>query len=306
MNNPQVLLPIVGHACKNISVLYARDWECAGQRAGEVPIMSRMLTRRQALMAGLSGAAAFGLAACGSSSDSTEGAGDAKTYIIATDTTFAPFEFTDESGTYIGIDIDLLAAVAADQGFAYELNPVGFDAALQNVQSGQADGVIAGMSITEERKEVFDFSEPYYDSTVCAAALASSSIASLDDLKGQKVAVKNGTQSSLWAETIAEQYGFEMTTFDDSATMYQDVVAGNTACCFEDTPVMGYAISTGNVDFKIIADCGTDSEFATPYGFAVNKGDNAELLQMFDAGLANIKSDGTYQKIVDTYVQSGE
>ena len=273
--------------------------------------MSLMLNRRQALMAGFGSVAALGLAACGGGSDAAEG--DAKTYIIATDTTFAPFEFADESGTYVGIDIEILAAVAADQGFAYELNPVGFDAALQNVQSGQADGVIAGMSITDERKEVFDFSEPYYDSTVCCAALSSSDIASLDDLKGQQVAVKNGTQSSFWAESIAEQYGFTTKTFDDSATMYQDVTAGNSAACFEDTPVMSYAISTfaasegsEGVDFKLIADCGTDSEFATPYGFAVNKGDNGELLAMFDAGLANIKDDGTYQKIVDTYVQTME
>ena len=132
----------------------------------------------------------------------------AKTYVIATDTAFAPFEYAESDGTYVGIDIELLAAIAADQGFEYELNPVGFDAALQNVQSGQADGVIAGMSITDERKEVFDFSEPYYDSTVCAAAKAGGDVKSLDDLKGKNVAVKNGTQSSLWAESIADQYGF--------------------------------------------------------------------------------------------------
>ena len=269
--------------------------------------MSMMLNRRQALSLGLGSIATLGLAACGggsSDSGSADTADGGKTYTIATDTVFAPFEFTDESGTYVGIDIELLAAVAADQGFEYELNPVGFDAALQNVQSGQADGVIAGMSITDERKKVFDFSAPYFDSTVCAAALATSPVASLDDLKDQKVAVKNGTQSALWAESLAEQYGFTTTIFDDSATMYQDVTAGNTVACFEDTPVMSYAISTGNVEFKIIADCGADSEFATPYGFAVNKGENAELLAAFDAGLANIKANGTYEKIVSTYVQS--
>ena len=67
---------------------------------------------------------------------------------------------------------------------------------------------------------------------------------------------------------------------------------------------MSYAISTGNVKLALIAEAEADSEFATPYGFAVNKGENAELLSMFDAGLANIKADGTYDKIVGTYVQS--
>ncbi|MBQ9059023.1 MAG: transporter substrate-binding domain-containing protein [Atopobiaceae bacterium] len=228
----------------------------------------------------------------------------ATTYRIATDTTFAPFEYAEADGTYVGIDIELLAAVAKDQGFEYELDPLGFDAALQAVQSGQADGVIAGMSITDKRKETFDFSEAYYDSTVCAAALATGDISSLEDLAGKNVAVKSGTMSQSWAESLADEYGFTMTTFDTSDVMYQDVIAGNSAACFEDTPVMSYAISTGNVDLKLIAEADSSSEFATPYGFAVNKGNNAELLQMFNDGLKNIKDNGTYDEIVNKYVQS--
>ena len=260
----------------------------------------------------------LGLAACQQQSGGEEKADEAaaetaavedaaaagQVYIIATDTTFAPFEYANADGTYEGIDVDLLAAVAADQGFAYELQPLGFDAALQAVQAGQADGVIAGMSITDERKQVFDFSAPYYDSTVCCAASPESGVASLEDLNGKTVAVKIGTQSEKWANSIAEQYGFTTTTFETSDIMYQDVIAGNSVACFEDTPVMSYAISTGNVNLNIIADCGADSEFATPYGFAVATGKNAELLGMFDAGLANIKASGDYDKIVAKYVQT--
>jgi len=247
------------------------------------------------------------LVACGGSDQSSDTAvsgASGAVYRIATDTTFAPFEYAEADGTYVGIDVELLEAVAADQGFEYTLDPVGFDAALQNVQSGQADGVIAGMSITDERKEVFDFSEPYYDSTVCAAAAADGTITSLDDLKGANVAVKNGTMSQAWAESLADEYGFTMTVFDTSDVMYQDVLAGNSAVCFEDTPVMSYAISTGSVALTIVAEADADSEFATPYGFAVNKGANAELLAMFDAGLADIKANGTYDEIVNKYVQS--
>lgn len=254
-------------------------------------------------------ALAVGLVACGGSStsetktDDATASSDAVVYKIATDTTFAPFEFADASGTYVGIDVELLAAIAEDQGFQYELEPLGFDAALQAVQSNQSDAVIAGMSITDARKEVFDFSEPYYDSTVCAA-VSDASITKLEDLKGKTVAVKTGTMSESWAESIKDQYGFTTVQFDTSDVMYQDVLAGNTAACFEDTPVMGYAISTGNVALTIIAEAASDSEFATPYGFAVNKGQNAELLSMFDAGLANIKANGTYDAIVDKYVKS--
>lgn len=256
------------------------------------------------------------LVACDGQADNTanQASGDAaagKTYVIATDTAFAPFEYAEADGSYVGVDIELLEAIAADQGFAYELNPVGFDAALQNVQSGQADGVIAGMSITPEREKVFDFSEAYYDSTVCCAVANGSDVDSLDDLAGQTVAVKKGTMSSDWADSLKDEYGFDVVTFDDSPTMYDDVSTGNTVACFEDTPVMSYAISqydaTGGKEgkgFNIIAEADATSEFATPYGFAVNKGANAELLSMFNDGLANIKANGSYDKIVGKYVQS--
>ena len=236
------------------------------------------LTRRNFLAGSLS-MAALALTACGGGSSnggSSDAAPEAKVYKIATDTTFAPFEYAEADGTYVGIDVELLAAIAADQGFQYELEPLGFDAALQAVQSGQSDGVIAGMSITDARREIFDFSEPYYDSTVCAA-VADATIASLDDLNGKTVAVKTGTMSEAWAESLKDQYGFTTVQFDTSDIMYQDVVAGNTAACFEDTPVMSYAIATGNVALTIIAEAASDSEFATPYGFAVNKGANPEL-----------------------------
>lgn len=262
--------------------------------------MSNNISRRAFL--GGSGLLALSLAACGGGSGSDAGgSGDGTVYKIATDTTFPPFEYAEADGSYVGIDVDILAAVAADQGFEYELEPLGFNAALQAVQSGQSDGMIAGMSITEERRETFDFSEPYFDSTVCAAALADGEISSLDDLAGLTVAVKTGTMSESWALSIQGDYGFETVQFDDSDVMYQDVLAGNSAACFEDTPIMGYAISTGNVALKLIAEVESDSEYATPYGFAVKKGENAELLAAFDAGLANIKADGTYDAIIDKY-----
>jgi polar amino acid transport system substrate-binding protein len=87
-------------------------------------------------------------------------ADDAETYVIGTDTTFAPFEFTSPDGELVGIDMDLLRAIAKDQGFEVEIRQLGFDAAVQALQANQVDAVMAGMSITEERQETFDFSEP--------------------------------------------------------------------------------------------------------------------------------------------------
>ena len=150
------------------------------------------------------------LAACGSSSNKAEsssegGSASDKTYIIATDTTFAPFEFTNDKNEFVGIDVDILAAIAKDQGFKY------------------------------------------------------------------------------------------------SATMYQDVKTGNTVACFEDQPVMAYGVSQGN-GLEIVAE--EKDNFSTPYGFAVLKGQNADLLKMFNEGLKNIKANGTYDEIVAKYTSA--
>lgn len=248
-------------------------------------------------------AMAFSFAACGGGEEKpAENAGgdaEAKTYIIATDTTFAPFEFQNDAGEYVGIDIELLAAIAEDQGFAYELQPLGFNAAVQALESGQADGVIAGMSITDERKEKFDFSEPYFDSgVVMGIAADNEEVTSYEDLAGKKVAVKIGTEGQSFADSIKDQYGFETVVFDDSSAMYQDVIGGNSVACFEDYPVMGYGISQG-VALKMV----TEKEQGSSYGFAVGKEVNTELLDMFNTGLANLKENGKYQEILDAYIQ---
>lgn len=238
------------------------------------------------------------LSGCGSSQTNANVDG-AKKYVIATDTTFAPFEFTNEKNEFVGIDVDIVAAIAEDQGFDYELSSLGFDAALLAVESGQADGVIAGMSITEERKAKFDFSEAYYDADVTMAVVEGSDVASYEDLRGKKVAVKIATNGAEFAKSIAGEYGFDVVEFKDSPTMYQDVILGNTVACFEDYPVMAFNIQQGA---KLVIPEGVNAA-GSSYGFAVKKDQNTELLKMFNDGLKNIKENGKYQEIIDTYTK---
>ncbi|GHU81669.1 hypothetical protein FACS189468_4730 [Spirochaetia bacterium] len=222
----------------------------------------------------------------------------AEAFIIATDTTFAPFEFQDAGGNYVGVDIDLLAAIARDQGIAYELKPLGFSAAVAALESSQADAVIAGMSITEERQKKYDFSTAYYDSGVVMALKADNAdIAGYGDLRGKRVAVKTGTEGATFAESIKDQYGFTLVYFDESPFMYEEVKAGNSAACFEDYPVMGYGIAQGN-GLKMV----TDMEKGSSYGFAVLKGKNQDLLKKFNTGLNNLRKNGGYQAILDKYI----
>lgn len=232
--------------------------------------------------------------------ETTEEAAD-KTWIIATDTVFKPFEYTNENNEFVGIDVDILAAIAEDQGFAYELQSLGWDAAIAAVQAGQADGLIAGATIKQERVDSgWIFSEGYYDATQTFVVGADSTIASFEDLKGKNVAVKNGTAGADFADSLKEQYGFTVTVFEDSPTMYQDVVLGNSVACVEDTPIMAVSIKEGELPLMIPE--GMESEGA-PYGFAIMDENDQELLDMFNAGLVNIKADGTYEAILDKYLK---
>lgn len=224
--------------------------------------------------------------------------GDAKVYKIVADNAFAPFEFLDEAtGDYIGVDMDLLAAIAEDQNFTYTMDNCGWDAAIASLQSGQADGMIAGMSITEDRKEDYDFSEGYYTGGQIMIVKGDSDIASYEDLAGKTVAVKTGTQSATLAESLAAEYGFQIVTYKDSPAVYAAVTGGIDAAGFEDYAVISYQIQNQNLDLKMVG----EQQNITSYGFAVKKGQNPELIEMFNAGLANIIENGTYDEILASY-----
>ena len=263
---------------------------------------------------------ALSLAACGGSSGSASSASTAdsaastseaassseaastsdKVWVIATDTVFKPFEYTDASGSFVGIDVDLLAAIAEDQGFQYELKSLGWDAAIAACQAGQADGMIAGASITEERKSSgWTFSDGYYTATQSMTVAADSDIAGFEDLSGKDVAVKIGTQGAAYAESLKDEYGFNIVSFEDSPTMYQAVLGGQCAACFEDTPIMQASIKDGGLALKVLENTANEGG---DYGFAIFNTDNQELLDLFNAGLADIKANGTYDEILAKYL----
>lgn len=227
-------------------------------------------------------------------------AASGKKWVIASDTVFKPFEYTDASGNFVGIDVDIVAAVAADQGFDYEIKSLGWDAAIAACQAGQADGMIAGASITEERKaNGWLFSDGYYTATQSMTVAADSDITGFDGLKGKDVAVKTGTQGATYAETLKDEYGFNLVYFEDSPTMYQAVLGGQCVACFEDTPIMQATIKDNGLALKCLEDT---ANAGGDYGFAIFDADNQELLDMFNKGLANIKANGTYDQILAKYL----
>ncbi|MDD7794678.1 transporter substrate-binding domain-containing protein [Clostridium sp. 'White wine YQ'] len=255
-----------------------------------------MIKKTLSILAAITIAASI-FTGCGKKNDDTA----SKKYIISTDVTFAPFEF-EQDGKYTGIDVDLLAAIAKDQGFDYELKPMDFNGIIPALTSNQIDAAIAGMSITDERKKSVDFSEPYFESGVSmAVGVDNNSIKSLDDLKGKTVAVKKGTAGAKFAEGLKDKYGLNIKYFDNSPNMYQEVANKNSDVLFEDYPVIAYKISLDKdkPTLKVVG----DKQDLNSYGFAVNKGKNKELLDKFNAGLKKLKENGEYDKILAKYLK---
>ena len=222
-----------------------------------------------------------------------------KTYKISSDSSFAPFVFQNDQSKYTGIDMELIKAIAKDQGFTLEISNPGFDAAVSDVQNGNADGMIAGMTVTDARMATFDFSDPYYTTNSILAVQESSNISSYEDLKGKTVGVKNGTASQTFLEENKSKYGYKIKTFSDGASMYDSLNSGSVAAIMDDEPVIKYAIKQGR-KFKTPIEGTPSGQIA----FAVQKDSNPELIEMFNNGLANLKESGEYQKILDKYLSS--
>ena len=237
---------------------------------------------------------------CGNTDTSSDANTDAKVWTIATDTVFKPFEYTDANGKFVGIDVEILDAIANDQGFEYKLNSLGWDASIAACQAGQADGMIAGASITDERKSTgWIFSDGYYTCTQSMTVASDSKIKGFSDLEGKTVAVKTGTQGATYAESLKEEYKFNITYFEDSPTMYQSVIGGQAVACFEDTPIMITSIKDGNLALKVLEETANDG---SDYGFAIFYDKNKELINLFNAGIKNIKENGKYYEIINKYL----
>ena len=249
----------------------------------------------------LSVVAALGLSACDKPSPqatSEPGATAAKTYKVGVDNTYPPFEFTQD-GKLVGIDVDLITAIAKDQGFNIKIEQMDFSGIIPAMQAGMLDIGMGGMSITDKRKETVDFSDAYFAAGVSLVVSdKNQEITGLDDLSGKKVVVKNGTVGASFADKNTEEYGYSIIQVSDSASMFQEVTNGTADALMEDYPVISYAIATGGLKLKTVGDRLTGDD----YGISVLKGKNDELLQMINKGLANLKENGEYDEIMDTYL----
>ncbi len=231
---------------------------------------------------------------------------DANVLTVGTNAAFEPFEMMAEDGkTIIGFDVDLINAIAADQGLEVEMVNMEFDGLVMAVKSGQLDAAIAGMSVTDERKESVDFTNTYYDAGLnIAVAADNTDITSEADLAGKVVASQIGTTGAAKAQELKEAgVVAEVKLLENINVCMMSLSNGEVDAVIMDIPVNGAYVAAHPETAKIAAPIvsGEPESFA----IAVAK-DNTELLDKLNAGLENVIADGTYMEIYDKYFGAAE
>lgn len=233
------------------------------------------------------------LAGCIGLGAMSTGMATAQTAKVATDPSFVPFEMLDqESGEMIGFDMDIIAEIANRAGFEYDLNTMDFNGIIPAVQTGNVDIAIAGITITEERGEIVDFSEPYYDSGLkILVAADNDDVESVEDLAGMTIGTKIGSTSfDYLTENLGEDA--EITPYPGSSDMYMALMGGSVDAVFYDAPNVAYFSQTrGEGRVKVVGPLYEGQQ----YGIAFVKG--SELLEPANEALAAMREDGTYDEI---------
>ena len=261
------------------------QWNENGNKSKVEDLKMKKITKKLIVLA-LALVMVFSLAACGGS--------DA--YIVAMEPTFPPFDTTDENGELDGFDVDLMNAIAEDQGFQIEWTQLGFDGLIPALESKQIDIIASGMWASPERAKIVDFSTTYYDSgLVLAVKVDNNTITGADSLTSDmKVAAQIGTSSAdLVQQWEKDGKIAEAKIYDKVNEAVMDLQNGTVDALLNDKPVTTEYMSKQPDKIKIVGDILNEES----YGFAVNK-ENKDLLDMINAGLQNVIDNGTYDQLL--------
>ncbi len=222
----------------------------------------------------------------------------AKVYVVGTDAAYAPFESQNEKGEIVGFDIDVVKAVAAKAGIEVKFLNTPWEGIFNSLNQGDRDLLVSAITITDERKQTMDFSDPYFDAQQLIAVKKDSKIAKFADLKKLKVGVQNGTTGDEVVTKLQGKASSNVKRFESTPLALKELEAGGVDAVVADNGVVvHYVNNNSDSKFKTISDA---SFAAEQYGLAVKKG-NTELLAKLSKGLADIKADGTYNKIYTQY-----
>ena len=232
------------------------------------------------------------LAGCGNTANGTAQAG---VLVMATNAEFPPYEY-HEGSQIVGIDAEIAAAIAEKMGCELKIEDIAFDSIIPEVSSGKADMGMAGMTVTEDRKQNVDFSDTYAIARQVVIVRADSGIESLDDLEGLTIGVQQGTTGDIYA---SEDYGDDhIERYAKGMEAVQALTQGKVDAVIIDNEPARVFVSE-NEGLVILDEAYADEEYA----IAVKKG-NTELLNQINAALAELKADGTLDAIVAKYISA--
>ena len=233
-------------------------------------------------------------ASAGASAPAAAPAPAAKVYVVGTDAAYAPFESQNEKGEIVGFDIDVVKAVAKNAGIEVKFLNTPWEGIFNSVAQGDRDLLVSAITITPERKQTLDFSEPYFDAQQLIAVRSDSKIAKFEDLKHLKVGVQNGTTGDEVITKLQGKSTPNVKRFESTPLALKEMESGGVDAVVADNGVVVHYVNNNpDSKFKTLS----DSSFASEqYGIAVKKG-NAELLEKINKGVAGIKADGTYNQI---------
>ena len=220
--------------------------------------------------------------------------------IMSTNAAFPPYEMTDDSGAVVGIDADIAAAIAEKLGLELQIDDMDFDSALLAVQQGKSDIVMAGVSITDDRLLVMDFTDSYATGVQVVIVKEGSDV-TMDNLGDYMIGTQRGTTGYIYASDTPENGGYgedHVIGYDNGATAVQELINGTIdAVIIDDEPARNYVAANPDAGLTILDGAWVEED----YCLAVDEG-NTVLLDALNAALNELKADGILDAIVANYI----
>lgn len=223
------------------------------------------------------------------------------TLTVCSEVPYEPFEFEDEStdSGYSGFDIDLMDAIADELGLELAVVNAGFDDLTSGaaMAAGTCDLAASAMTITEEREENVDFSDPYYNAAQSLLVKSDSDVATLEDLAGSRIGVQSGTTGEAYAQENAPDDA-ELVAFDAGADLFLALESGDIDAILQDLPVNVERASQDDT-IEVVETYETDEN----YGFAFPEEGSEDLLEAVNTALQTLRDEGTYDEIYNKYFE---
>ena len=220
--------------------------------------------------------------------------------IMSTNAEFPPYENTDDDGNFIGIDIEIAQAIAGKLGLELVIDDMGFDAALLAVQQGKSDIVMAGVSVTDDRELVMDFTDSYATG-VQVVIIKEGSDVTMDNLGEKMIGTQLGTTGYIYASDSPDNGGYgedHVIGFDNGMTAVQALLSGSVDCVIIDkAPAMEYVAATSGLTIL------EGNWVEESYAIGVDEG-NTALLNAVNNALNELINDGTVQSIIDKHIKA--